>query len=329
MALSNPEYNSILQAYERLQDEQRDLLMARTREVYRLLPEYQALDEETVSLSASMARHALLDDAMAILMLREKLSSLNLRKNRLLASAGLPGDYLSPRYICAECQDSGFVRGDDGTKRKCRCFREKELAIRYEQTRIREQLATETFENLTFSHVQGEALGQLQKAAASSREFVANFKKEKKDFQNLLFYGTVGTGKSFLSGCIANELLKCGYSVIYFSAIELFETCAKYTFDAKNREAMEEFNADLYDCDLLIIDDLGTEQTNSFVSTALFSCINQRILRKKSTIISTNLMLDEMQKRYSDRIFSRLISHYTIRKMTGPDVRILKRNLKM
>jgi DNA replication protein DnaC len=149
-----------------------------------------------------------------------------------------------------------------------------------------------------------------------------------KDYQNLFFYGTVGTGKSFLSCCVAKELMDRGSLVIYFSSSQLFDTLSKSTFDKDSKEAISGISEDICDCDLLIIDDLGTELTNSFVSSQLFSCLNNRHLRKKSTIITTNLSLGELRDRYSDRIFSRITSNYKVCKLTGHDIRMLKKTSK-
>lgn len=142
-----------------------------------------------------------------------------------------------------------------------------------------------------------------------------------------MFYGTVGTGKSFLSSCIAKELIEQGKLVIYFSSAQLFETLSRSTFDRNSEEAASGIYEDIYECDLLIIDDLGTELTNAFVSSQLFSCLNNRHLRRKSTIITTNLSLEELRDRYSDRIFSRITSNYGMCKLTGRDIRITKKLL--
>ena len=116
-----------------------------------------------------------------------------------------------------------------------------------------------------------------------------------------------------------------GHSVIYFTAFQLFDILSKGVF-AKDEEAIAA-NENIFTCDLLIIDDLGTELTNSFVSSQLFLCINERILRKKSTIISTNLPLDRFMETYSERTFSRISSNYTIIKLFGNDIRIQKKLL--
>ena len=144
------------------------------------------------------------------------------------------------------------------------------------------------------------------------------------DYQNIIFYGTVGTGKSFLSNCIAKEVIEQGHSVIYFSATNFFETLAKYTFDYKSKDELASIYEDIYTCDLLIIDDLGTEMTNKFASSQLFSCLNERHLGRKSTIISTNLSLEDLCDTYSERIFSRIMNYFLLCKIVGPDIRRLK-----
>ena len=152
-----------------------------------------------------------------------------------------------------------------------------------------------------------------------------NFSSE---FHNLLLYGDTGVGKTFLSHCIAKELIDASYSVIYFSAVQLFEHFAENTFGGK-REERSDGLAPIYECDLLIIDDLGTELTNTFTASQLFACINERILRRKATIISTNLALDDIKSIYSERIFSRLSSSYTMLRLTGDDIRIQKKLLNL
>ena len=135
----------------------------------------------------------------------------------------------------------------------------------------------------------------------------------------------MGTGKTMLSVCVAKALLEAGRSVLYFSASSLFDRLADSTFGSSSRDDLREFTSDLYGCDLLIIDDLGTEFTNAFVASQLFTCISERDLNRKPTIISTNLSLRELQARYSDRVFSRITSSYEICKLTGRDIRLQKR----
>ena len=135
-------------------------------------------------------------------------------------------------------------------------------------------------------------------------------------------------GKSFMSNCIAAELLKKGKTVIYQTAPVLLESVIDFKMN-RQKNLDSNFYQSILDCDLLIIDDLGTETTNSFVSSQLFLILNERNLRKKSTIISTNLALDDIKNIYSERIFSRLSSSYTMLRLTGDDIRIQKKLLNL
>ena len=123
------------------------------------------------------------------------------------------------------------------------------------------------------------------------------------------------------------DAVKKAYSVIYLTSIELFDTFAKYEFNRDPEVKAEDMYEHILNCDLLIIDDLGTEMNNSFTNSKLFYCINERIVNKKSTIISTNLSFQELIERYSERIFSRLTSSYTMLKMYGDDIRIKKKTV--
>ncbi len=263
-------------------------------------------------------------DEDALSGLHQELAELARRRKCLLAEHGFPEDYLEPIYRCPDCQDTGYVTSDQGLKTKCHCFRQQEISLLYAQSHIQELIERENFSVLSYEYYQGEDLRRFEAAVGISRKFIREFGEV---CRNLFFYGTVGTGKSFLSGCIARELLQRGCSVLYFSAAGLFDTLARYTFDGRLKDSLQDFCEDLYGCDLLIVDDLGTEITNSFVTSALFSCLNERHLRGRSTLISTNISLEELRDRYSDRIFSRISSGFTLCKLTGPDIRILKKRL--
>ena len=188
--------------------------------------------------------------------------------------------------------------------------------------------ADENFEHFSFDWysdtMKNEATGLTARETAkraynTARNFVDDFDKRA---QNLFLYGSTGVGKTFLSHCIASELLKTAHCVLYFSAFDLFDRLAQTAFSRKSEtDPGDDF---ILDCDLLIIDDLGTELTNSFVSSQLFLCINERISRRKSTIISTNLKLEDFSATYSERTFSRIASNYQMLKLIGKDIRIQK-----
>ena len=320
MALTVSQYNSILRQYEEHQTRNRHLHDQRLHHIYETVPGYQALDEAVASTSVAQGKRMLAGDTNALAQLKDQLKDLAQKRASLLLENGYPTDFLDPIYDCPDCQDTGYVNGQ-----KCHCFRQAEIALLYEQSNLKRMLEKENFGTLSYSFFQGDELTSYRQAVEKCKNFCTNFKTS---YQNLFFYGTVGTGKSFLSGCIASELLQTGHSVIYFSASGLFDTLARYAFDSRAKEALSGFYEDLYNCDLLIIDDLGTEMTNTFVASQLFSCLNERHLRKNATIISTNLSLEELRNRYSDRVFSRITSHYDLCKLTGPDIRMCKKRMQ-
>lgn len=322
MALTNSQYQSIIRDYDHIRDNHRFALETRREQVRKVVPDYFVLEEAIGSLSVSAVRAMLEDGEDTRDGFRTRLSDIKYRQRQLLANAGFPEDYLDPVYDCPLCRDTGYVVSEDGRKQKCSCFCRREISVLYSQSHIQEMVARENFSTLSREFYQGEDLRHFEAAVDLCREFVKNFEK---DYRNILFYGTVGTGKSFLSGCIAKELMDAGCSVIYFSASGLFDLFARYSFDHREKAALQDFCGDIYSCDLLIIDDLGTEVTNAFTASQLFSCLNERGLRGKSVIISTNLSLEEIRDRYSDRIFSRITSSFALCKLTGQDIRIYKK----
>jgi DNA replication protein DnaC len=154
--------------------------------------------------------------------------------------------------------------------------------------------------------------------------FISDFEKPyaEREYKNLLIYGNTGVGKTFLANCIAREILNNAHSVVYITATELFETFSKHSFDRDNDYELDSKVEYINSCDLLIIDDLGTELSNSFTNSQLYSCINNRILKNLSVIISTNYQLNELQTTYSERIFSRFVGEYSILRLIGDDIRI-------
>ena len=317
MGISNKQYETIMRTYEEKQRRSQQELEDRTAEIYDALPGYEDLDRQVAVVSISQARKSLAGDTKASSELPALLDDLSRRKAALLQKAGYPADYLTPRYECSACKDTGYI----GTE-KCSCLKQAISRLRYEQSNIETLLLTENFDHLSYLYYQGDDLTAFRRTVNTCHEFVDTFDS---DYRNLLFYGTVGTGKSFLSSCIAAELLKAGKTVLYFSSGQFFDMLARETFDKKEKEEYSTKADDILNCDLLIIDDLGTEFTNNFTLTQLFSCLNSRHLAKRSTVISTNLTPEEIRDRYSDRVFSRIMNQFTLCKLTGPDIRVYRK----
>lgn len=324
MALNNSQYDTIVRTYEQKQLQTRNALDKRHEIVYREIPEYKDLQLSISELSVRQARKLLEGDENALQELKVQLKALSEKAAALLTSKGFPADYLEPIYDCPDCKDTGYIGNQ-----KCHCFRKAVIDLLYTQSNLKDILQKENFDTFSFSYYSSNhtdpktgnsSLASIQKAHAVALEFVDTFGK---DFRNLFLYGDTGIGKTFLSNCIAKELIDRSFSVIYLSSFELFDTLAKSKFD--NDADAGEMNEHIFDCDLLIIDDLGTELANSFTVSQLFLCLNERLLRGKSTIISTNLSLEALVEIYSERTFSRITSNYTMLKLTGDDIRIKKK----
>ncbi|MFI3176017.1 MAG: ATP-binding protein [Eubacteriales bacterium] len=317
MSLTNIQYQAIMREYEHLQLHNRRLLQSRIDEIHQMIPEYKELEDTIASISVAKGKELLNGDPEALTTLREMIEELRHKKEGYLLAYQYPADYLQPIYTCALCQDTGYLN-----REKCSCFKQKEIALLYEQSLILPMLVENNFSTLEESFYEGEDLKRFQNATSTSKIFVKRFLN---DYQNIFFYGTVGTGKSFLSCCIAKELIEAGYSVLYFSTTSFFELLSSYSFDYNSKQDLKEVYQDIYSCDLLIIDDLGTELTNAFVTSQLFSCINERHLRKRPMIISTNYSLEDIHTVYSDRIFSRITANFQLCKITGKDIRLIKK----
>ena len=312
VALQNFQYDIIMREYSRRQSQVQHDLEERRKEAFIRVPRLLEIDQEVAALSARKARSLLLGESDTVEDLKKDVAALAQERRTLLRSNGFSDDYLEPHYFCPLCQDTGYVDGQ-----KCSCFKKSEVELLYTQSNLKEILKKENFEHFSFDWysdtMKNEATGLTARETAkraynTARNFVDDFDKRA---QNLFLYGSTGVGKTFLSHC-----------VLYFSAFDLFDRLAQTAFSRKSEtDPGDDF---ILDCDLLIIDDLGTELTNSFVSSQLFLCINERISRRKSTIISTNLKLEDFSATYSERTFSRIASNYQMLKLIGKDIRIQK-----
>lgn len=328
MILTNSQYDAIMRTYEQKQLHNHKELEKRYANAYEKLPALKEIHETISSLSVGQARKLLEGDETALAELKVQIKELSEEANALLVAGGFPSDYLEPHYECADCKDTGYIANE-----KCHCFQRFVIDMLYEQSNLKHLLQKENFDTFSFSYYSPNyidpetghsSLATIRDAYEEARKFVDTFGKE---FRNLFFYGDPGVGKTFLSNCIAKELIDRSNSVIYLSSFQLFDTLAKGKFEKDEQAA--KINKHLLNCDLLIIDDLGTELVNSLTVSQLFLCLNERLLNRKPTIISTNLSLDALVEIYSERIFSRITSNYTMLKITGDDIRIKKKLMNM
>ncbi len=321
MALENIHYDAIMREYDRRQRRGRRILEEHRAYAYQHIPRLKEI-QDTIAAASARQIHSLLgdgpkEDADAY---GQDIRSLSQERARLLAANGLPPDYLDMPYQCPVCRDTGYADGQ-----KCACFRKLAADELCRQYGLEQILEKENFALFSFScysdKIKDSNTGKTPReharfAVEKAQEFISQFGKSA---QNLFIYGDTGVGKTFLSHCIAHELLKRAYSVLYLPAYDLFNLLAREVF-SKDLESGGLLDHVL-DCDLLIIDDLGTELTNTFVSSQLFSIVNERILRTRATVISTNLALETFPELYSTRTFSRILQDYRFINLIGEDIR--------
>lgn len=324
MSLTNTQYDEIMRSYQEKQLKRQHLITSRRREVTLHAPELSQIDSDIASRSVARARRLLSGTDGALDGYPQEIADLAQKRAALLQSHGYPADYFDPPYECADCRDTGYIGNE-----KCHCLKQACIDLVYRQSNLSGLLSQENFNHFSFEWYSGDdidpslqisSLTAAQNAYAKCRRFAEQFDTS---FDNILLFGDTGVGKTFLSNCIAKELLDTGHSVIYFSASQLFELLANHAFRKGSTESMDAAN--IYDCDLLIIDDLGTEMVNSFTSSQFFTLINERILRRRSTLISSNLDLNAIASIYSERVYSRIISCYQLLHLFGKDIRIQKR----
>ena len=326
MLFNEEQYDEIMQVYYNHQAENRAEEDRRKAEIYDKIPRIKEIDQTIASSSIDAARAKLKGTKDNINETKELNRSLIEEKESLLINHGYTRDYLKPIYTCPICQDTGNVGND-----YCTCFKQATITMLYRQSTLNNILETENFEHFDLSYYPKESDGvhpytpydNMNSILDKTKNFVDNYDEQG---GNLLFYGETGLGKTFLSNCIAKALLDSRHTVLYQTAIHLFEeVCGDAVMRKGGNPKSREIYDYLYRCDLLIIDDLGTEFTNSFVSSELYDILNTRMRERKSTVISTNLNLKELTERYSDRISTRIFAEYKVYNFYGSNIRLAKR----
>lgn len=240
---------------------------------------------------------------------------------------------VSPLYDCKVCKDTGFFTDKSGKSKLCNCIKQKMFDIDFNKSNIG-NLKKENFDNFDINLYSDEVSEEKYNAKVSPRQNILNIKEIAFNFingfdnpeeKNLLFTGNTGLGKTFLSNCIAKEILSMGKTVLYQTAPIMLDNIIDFRF---GKSDFTEVYNNIINVDLLIIDDLGAEALNSFKLSELFNIINSRLLFQNNhitkTIISTNLNMNNLLDTYSERIFSRLVSYYNVCRFFGEDIRVSK-----
>ena len=301
--------------------------------VYKENPRLQEIDDELSKFSIQTAKSMLqTNDKTLLNQLKIKKESLLNEKNEIYSSLNIDSSYFYPQFECNLCKDTGYITENYKTK-MCNCLKQKIFDIEYNKINSF-NFSDYNFSDFSLNYDSDSPNREKYNSALSPRDniekiqklcykFIKNF--DNPDEKNLLFTGNTGLGKTFLSNCIAHEMIKQNKTVLYQTAPIMLDSIIDYKLGKSSN-----FNIvkNLLSVDLLVIDDLGTESLNSMKFSELFTLINTRLLNQNNkitkTIISTNLNLDNLASTYGERIISRLIGSYNICYFFGDDIRIKK-----
>jgi DNA replication protein len=322
--MANKYISDILLQYDRDRSMAEDAALERQAKIYIKIPRLKEIDMELSLMGIEIARAAFnkdIDINAFIESKKQKSIDLKIERAELLTHNNLPIDYMEPSYKCKDCHDTGYI----GVK-KCHCFKQMLIDRYYSQSNLKHILDKENFDSFIFEYYsvhkfEDEVLSprkNIEEIFTACVNFVNNFDRSG---ENLFFYGKSGLGKTFLSNCIARDILDRGKLVIYQTSSSLIDLLKDVRFDDSNDMSRDKVD-DVFDCDLLIIDDLGTEYISDYSQTVLFNVINKRLLSNKKLIISTNLSLENLLKTYAERITSRVFGNFTMYKFYGDDIRL-------
>lgn len=323
MGYSRDVYDEALQKLEKQRMKSELEAQQRKDMMYQACPRLAEIEQEMASTAAGAAR-AVFSGGNAkeeINKLKEKNLALQKERKTILQSAQLPEDYLKPKYLCDKCQDEGYIDG-----KICDCMKRLLRKIAYDRLNRSSPLELSDFDTFSldfYSDTQKESSSNythrefMQKILSYCKQYARNFSKQS---GSLLFQGEPGLGKTHLSLAIAKEVIEQGFGVIYMSVPILISKLEGNRFGRRTEEA-EDLNKALSTCDLLILDDLGTEFITPYSTAEIFNIINTRMLASFPTIISTNMTLTELQDTYNTRTVSRIIGNLKRFRFVGMDIR--------
>jgi len=335
--MANSTLHTLLQEYERNRTQAEYLSRDKKDTLYAENPRLAEIELELSQISIATAKQLLLHpDENLLATLNAQILALKKEKQAILSSLHLTEEDLLPKYHCSVCKDTGYVQEENTVySTMCNCLKQRLYDLEYNKCNI-SNLDKQNFDTFSFDYYAttcDEAKYKskisprenMQKIYAIAMKFIENFDADTE--KNLLFTGNTGLGKTFLSSCIANEILKKGKTVLYQTASNMLDMIIDYRF-GKSSVSLDMYQ-NLLNVDLLIIDDLGTESMNQMKFAELFNVLNTRLLQQNrktvKTIISTNLSLQNLFSKYDERIVSRLVGNYNICYFFGEDIRFKTR----
>ena len=330
--MSNRDLENILVEYEQKRRRAEIDLENRKKQLYQKRPRLQEIENEINKISINKAKSILMNEINTIKNkeIENELNKLKKEKEKITV------DFFMPKYECNKCKDTGFINYENKKTQMCTCLKQKLINIAYNKSNL-SNLQKENFENFNENIFSNEVNEKKYKMGISPRENIKKIKEASINFvknfedintKNLFFTGNTGLGKTYMTNCIANELIKQGKTVLYQTAPVLLETIIDNKFTKYKTTDTNDFYNQVLTADLLIIDDLGTEYQNGIKLSELFTILNTRALNLNNkltrTIISTNLSIEKIFEIYEERIGSRIAGFYDIYYFFGEDLRLRK-----
>lgn len=311
--------NTVVAEYEKLRSDNEKQRDTRVSKVYERVPEIEEIDKKIAEIGSSTLKEILANPDKSGLKedMKSKFTVLKQRRREILAANSIPEDFDKIRYRCDICKDTGHIDGGG----KCGCFSQRLIDCMYKQSGIGELIKTQSFDKFRLDYYSRERSGDkkfspyenMERIKSYCERYADEFDKTEK---SLCFYGDTGLGKTFMSCCVAKAVMDKGKSVLYIRASKLFRMMDDERF-GKADEGIDE----VYNCDLLVIDDLGAETETRSSASNLLELVNDRMINNKKMIINTNLNFEGMEKRYSKRFSSRLLENFTVMIFYGDDIR--------
>ena len=335
--MSNEILSDLLLEYDQKKRKAELDLEKRKQELYEKVPRLQEIEDSLNTFAITTTKNILNGNTTSFNELTSKVENLKKEKEKILQNNDIPKEFLEPYYECKICKDTGYIQTQNSASAMCPCLKQKLLDISYNKSNI-SNLEKENFETFNPNIFSDNIDSEKYKLNISPRQNILTIKAKCIEFvqnfdnpytKNLLFTGNTGLGKTFISNCIANELIKNWKNVLYQTAPVLLETVIDNKMNKYKNSKQDDFYKSVLEADLLIIDDLGTECLNSMKLSELFTILNTRLLNLNNkvtkTIISTNLNINNIFKNYEERIGSRIAGFYDIYYFFGDDLRFRKK----
>lgn len=319
MGYNKQAYIQTKEIFKAREDKAKNDAFARKLEVESAVPEIRQINIELASAGAEIAIELAKGNENIeerINKLRDKNLMLQAKRAQLLSANGYPSDYTKIKYQCDKCEDTGFI----GTK-MCECFHKEVVRNTIRNSGIGALVDKQSFESFDLKYYMGNAqnLKAMKDISKTLKEYADDFTTSRK---SVMMMGGTGLGKTHLSTAVAKVVIEKGFDVVYDTVQNILGDFEYERFGRGYNSDAEEKRTDRYfECDLLIMDDLGTELTNNFTVSCLYNLLNTRINKHLPVIINTNLTPKELRERYEDRITSRLMGEFIILPFVGNDIR--------